>query len=256
MGEMDGKVALVTGAGSGIGRCSAQAFAARGAAVLVCDVTDGRDETVNLITKTGGAAVAATMDVTDEESVAAGIQLAVDGFGRLDYAHNNAGVAGTAALLHEWSTDIFEKVLRVNLIGVFTCMKYELAQMLEQGGGSIVNTASTSGLGGTPLMPGYVASKHGVVGLTKGTAVDYAKKNIRINAVCPGSVKTPMIMDWIAGDEDMLKLHNEAQPIGRMALPEEVAEAVVWLASDHAAFVTGVALPVDGAMMAAAGGGK
>ena len=126
---MDGKVALVTGAASGIGRCSAQAFAARGAAVLVCDVTDGRDETVELITETGGTAVAVAMDVTDEGSVAAGIHVAVDRFGRLDYAHNNAGVAGTAALLHEWSTDIFEKVIRVNLIGTFICMKYELVQM-------------------------------------------------------------------------------------------------------------------------------
>ena len=256
MSEMNGKVALVTGAGSGIGRSSARAFAARGASVLVCDVTDGRAETVELITAAGGTAVAVRMDVADDESVAAGVQFAVERFGRLDYAHNNAGIAGTAALLHDWSVDTFRQVLSVNLIGTFTCMKYELAQMVAQGGGVIVNTASTSGLGGTPLMPGYVASKHGVVGLTKGAAVDYAKQNIRINCVCPGSVKTPMIMDWIGGDADILAMHNAAQPIGRMALPEEVAEAVVWLASDQASFVTGVALPIDGAMMAAAGGGK
>jgi len=224
--------------------------------VVVCDITDGREETVRLITDQGHTAVALELDIADEQAVAEAVRWTADRFGRLDFAHNNAGVAGTAALLHEWSSDAFAKVLAVNLVGTFNCMKYELAHMVAQGGGSIVNTASVSGLGGSPLMPGYVASKHGVVGLTKVAAVDYAKLNIRVNAVCPSSVRTPMIMDWIAGDEELLNLHNSSQPIGRMGLPEEVAEAVVWLASDKASFVTGVALPVDGAQTAAAGGGK
>lgn len=254
--DVTGKVAFVTGAGSGIGRASSMALAERGAIVAVCDIAESRHETVKLIEAAGGQAVAYELDIADEAAVKRVIESIVERFGSLDIAHNNAGMAGIAARLDEWDVSMFEKVLDVNTVGTFACMKYELAQMLKQGGGSIINTASTAGMGGTPMMSGYVASKHAVVGLTKTAAVDYAKDNIRVNAVCPASTRTPMIMDWIGGDKAMEAMHNASQPIGRMGLPEEVGSAVLWLGSDASSFITGVILPVDGGQTAVVGGGK
>lgn len=248
---MAGKVALVTGAGSGIGRASACVFAREGARVVVSDVdVEGGAETVDQIRKAEGQASFVQADVTRERDVAALVDQVVSTFGRIDCAHNNAGVVGTPGALHLMELDEWSRVLSVNLTGVFLCMKYEIPRMLEQGGGAIVNTSSGAGVLATPGLAHYGASKHGVLGLTKSAALENATTGIRINAVCPGSVDTPMLQASIAGSEGIRKMVLRSQPGGRLGTPEEIAEAAVWLCSDRASFVTGESMLVDGGSIA------
>jgi NAD(P)-dependent dehydrogenase (short-subunit alcohol dehydrogenase family) len=253
--EFSGKVALVTGAGSGIGRASAQLFAAKGASVLVCDISEkGGAETVSLIQEAGGIAAFEHCDVTDVAAVNAAVAHAVSGFGGLDYAHNNAGAPGVPSLIHEVTDETWHLVVNVTLTGIFNCMRAELAHMVAERRGAIVNTASTAGAGAAPLMPAYTAAKHGVVGLTRSGA-DYAKRGVRVNAVSPGATRTPMLLDWINGDPATEAMQNSAQPINRMASPEEIAQVAVWLCSDSASYVTGAIVMADGGMTAVSGGG-
>jgi NAD(P)-dependent dehydrogenase (short-subunit alcohol dehydrogenase family) len=250
-GMVAGKVALVTGAGSGIGRASARIFAREGAAVVVSDLdVEGGAEAVDEIRKAGGEASFVQADVTRERDVANLIERVVSRFGRIDCAHNNAGVAGTAGALHLMELDEWSRVLAVNLTGTFLCMKYEIPRMLEQGGGAIVNTSSGAGVLATPGLAHYGASKHGVLGLTKSAALENATTGIRINAVCPGSVDTPMLQASIAGNDEIRKMVLRSQPGGRLGTPDEIAEAAVWLCSDRASFVTGESMLVDGGAVA------
>ncbi len=251
-GRVDGKVALVTGAGSGIGRATALCFAREGARVVVADlVVEGGEETVRLIQQAGGEASFVKVDVTQTAEVEALVQRCVALYGRLDCAHNNAGIEGVMAPTARYPEDDFDRVIAVNLKGVFLCLKYEIAQLLEQGtGGAIVNTASVAGLIGVPTIPAYVASKHGVVGLTKSAALAYARRGIRVNAVCPGVIRTPMVDRMVAEYPQAEARLLAEQPINRFGTPEEIAEAVVWLCSDAASLVTGIAMPVDGGYVA------
>src|SRR4051794_18738630 len=244
-------VALVTGGGSGIGRASAMAFAARGDSVVVADIdAAAAGETVTLIEKDGGSALAIEVDVTVATDVAAMVATAVEHYGRLDYAHNNAGITGAYSSLADYDEADWNRVIAVNLTSVFLCMKHEVPAMLANGGGAIVNTSSGAGLVGFAGLPAYVASKHGVVGLTKSAAIEYARSGIRVNAVCPGSTRTPMLETFMGGDPAMEKMMAAGAPQHRLASPDEIAAAVVWLCSDAASFVTGVALPVDGGSVA------
>jgi NAD(P)-dependent dehydrogenase (short-subunit alcohol dehydrogenase family) len=250
-GWFTGKVALVTGAGSGIGRASALTFAREGARVVVADVVvEGGEETVNLIRNTGGEAVFVKADVSQAAEVEALINAAVVTYGRLDCAHNNAGIAGKALTLADDTEENWDRIMAINLKGVWLCMKYEIPQMLKQGGGAIVNTASDAGLIGVRRGGAYVASKHGVVGLTKTAALEYAKAGIRVNAVCPGPIDTPMLQRGASRRPQIIERMVAAQPGGRLGQPEEIAEAAVWLCSDEASFVTGLPMPVDGGYMA------
>ncbi len=250
--ELAGRVALVTGGGSGIGRESCFAFARAGAKVVVADVDEaGGEQTVRRIEDTGGTAAFVRCDVSRAQDVEALIERTVALYGRLDCAHNNAGIEGPVTLPVEYGEDEFDRVIAVNLKGVFLCLKYEIPRMIAQGGGAIVNTASVAGLTGSPVLSGYVASKHGVVGLTKSAALAYAKQGIRVNAVCPGVIDTPMVARALgSGDPQRRRQLDGAHPLDRMGRPEEIAAAVVWLCSDAASFVTGHALPVDGGMTA------
>jgi NAD(P)-dependent dehydrogenase (short-subunit alcohol dehydrogenase family) len=245
------KVALVTGAGSGIGRASALTFARAGARVVVADVViAGGEETVRLIKAAGGEAIFVKADMAKAAEVEAMVNTAVAAFGRLDSAHNNAGIEGVTATTADYPEDDWERVININLKGVWLCMKYEIPQMLKQGGGAIVNTASGAGLVGVPRMPAYVASKHGVVGLTRTAALEYAKAGIRVNAVCPGVIQTPMVERVTSRRPGMIEKMIAAEPIGRIGKPEEIAEAAVWLCSEAASFVTGHAMSVDGGALA------
>jgi NAD(P)-dependent dehydrogenase (short-subunit alcohol dehydrogenase family) len=243
------RVALVTGGGSGIGRATCMAFGARGAKVAVCDIDPiGGAETVSLLEADGVDAAFFQVDVTDEEQVRDTVAAVVDRFGGLHMAYNNAGVEGMRVRLHETPTEHWRKVMSVNVDGVFNFLKYELAHMVEHGGGAIVNASSTFGLAGGAGGP-YPASKHAVVGLTKSVALDYALDGIRVNSVHPGAIETPMI-DRLREDPVLGEALATMHPIGRMGRPEEVAEAVVWLCSDAASFVTGHTLVVDGGNLA------
>jgi NAD(P)-dependent dehydrogenase (short-subunit alcohol dehydrogenase family) len=247
----EGKVALVTGGGAGIGRSSAVALAREGARVLVADLDLAAcEETVGQIEGGGGAALACQVDVADEAAVASMVQTSVDHFGRLDLAFNNAGIGGAVGKTADYDTAAWHQVIAVNLTGVWFCMKYELRQMMAQGGGSIVNTASVAGLVGMSFAPAYCAAKHGVVGLTKNAALEYAKSNIRINAVCPGGVRTNMTAAAEKEAPGFLDRLAKYEPMGRLAEPEEIACAVVWLCSDGASYMTGHALAVDGGFVA------
>jgi len=246
-----GKVAIVTGGGSGIGRASALAFAREGAKVVVADVVvAGGEETVCLIQHNGGAAIFVKTNVSKAAEVEALVARAVLTYGRLDCAHNNAGIEGPGASTVDYAEESWERVLAINLTGVWLCMKYEIPQMLKQGSGAIVNTASTAGLVGYPRGSAYVASKHGVVGLTKTAALEYAKSGIRVNAVCPGAIDTPMMGRITDHRPQRAARMAAAEPVGRMGQPAEIAEAVVWLCSEAASFVTGHAMAVDGGMTA------
>lgn len=250
-GLLTGKVALVTGAGSGIGRASALAFAREGARVVVSDVVvEGGEETVTMITQAGGESIFVKTDVAQAVAVEALIKQAVETYGRLDCAHNNAGIAGAAARTADYSQAHWDRVIAINLKGVWLCMKSEIQQMLSQGGGAIVNTASVAGLVGFRSGSAYVAAKHGVVGLTKTAALEYAKSNIRVNAVCPGVIRTPMFERGLKVDPRIEDTMAAKEPVGRLGKPEEIAAAVVWLSSDAASFVTGFPMAVDGGWIA------
>jgi len=248
--DYSGKTAVITGAGSGIGRATAKRFAAGDANVVVADVdADGGRETVDQIEANGGDAIFVDVDVTDEADVEAMVDAACDTYGGLDIAHNNAGIEGTNAPLTEQTLDEWQQVLAVNLTGVWLAMKHELPALTEGDGGTIVNTASVAGLAADGSVP-YTASKHGVVGLTKAAAVRYAEDGVRVNAVCPGVVRTPMVERTLQEHPDAIEAMIEDQPLGRMAEPEEVAETVAWLAASDSSFVNGHALPVEGGKLA------
>jgi NAD(P)-dependent dehydrogenase (short-subunit alcohol dehydrogenase family) len=252
-GEFKGKVALVTGASMGIGRASALAFARRGAKVVVADVdVAGGEETVRLIRKAGGEAIFVKTDVSNAADVEALVKKAVATYGKLDYAHNNAAInRGIGVMTAAYKEEDWNIQVDVNLKGVFLCMKYEIPEMLKIGKGTaIVNTSSISGLSGHPADPGYVGSKFGVVGITKSTAMQYAKTGIRINCVCPGPIRTSLYDRVVAAIPGVEEATLERNPMGRIGEPEEVAEAVVWLCSNAASYVTGVPLPVDGGLAA------
>ena len=250
-GQLEGKVSLITGGGSGIGKASALAFAREGSKVVVADVNvEGGEQTVRLIQDTGGEATFVRADVSNSGDVSDMVSHAAQTYNRLDCAFNNAGISGGRGRIHEYTEDDWSRVLNINLTGVWLCMKYEIIQMLKQGGGAIVNTASVMGLVGGSRSPAYGATKHGVVGLTKTGAVDYAQEAIRINAVCPGYIRTPMIEQGILSDPVAEERVVSRHPMHRLGTPEEIAEAVVWLCSDAASFVTGHAMTVDGGYVA------
>jgi NAD(P)-dependent dehydrogenase (short-subunit alcohol dehydrogenase family) len=247
----EGKVALVTGGADGIGRASALLFARRGAKVVVTDVSATKGEAVaQEIRDSGREAIFVLTDVTDRAAVEAAVQTAVDRFGRLDYALNNAGI--THARDPEWDDEAFDLTMRVNVKGVMNCLRAELAVMLKGGGGAIVNTASTSSFMASPAvaMPGYTASKHAIIGLTRTAALFHAKNNIRVNAVCPGVTDTAMVRDVLEHSPEAREALENSAPIGRIARPEEIAEAVVWLCSDMASYITAHPLIVDGGFLA------
>lgn len=248
----DGKVALVTGGGGGIGRAAALAFARAGARVMVADIGEpGGRETLELIRAAGGEARFVKVDVVRAADVQQMVAQTVAAFGRLDCAFNNAGVELENARLHEADDETFERVMAVNVKGVWLCMKHELPQMLAQGGGAIVNTASVAGLVGAAKMPAYTASKHAVLGLTKAAALGYARQRIRVNAVCPGVIRTEMYERAAALREGLPPGTIEnLHPVGRLGEAEEVAAVALWLCSDAASFVTGHAHTVDGGLTA------
>ena len=247
----DGKVALVTGGASGIGRATALAFAREGAKTVVNDVdVDGGDETVRMIEDSGGEGMFIKADVSSPGEVEALVQRTVETYGRLDCAFNNAGLEREFTNPDaRYDEETFQSVIDINLKGVWICMKREIAQMLEQGSGSIVNTSSVAGLVGISGQPIYVASKHAVSGMTKSFAVEYADRGIRINAVCPGLVDTPLMGRIYASNPELKAQADSWQPIGRTAQPEEIAEAVIWLCSDNASFVVGHMMTVDGGLV-------
>ncbi len=252
-GSLDGKTALVTGGGSGIGRATSLAYAKDGARVVVADVNvEGGEETVQLIKEAGGEAILVHADVSKPEDTQAMVAQAVEAFGSLDCAFNNAGIGGSRDrhLTADYLEEDWDRVISINLKGVWLCMKAEIPQMLKQGGGAIVNTASIAGLVGLTGTVAYVAAKHGVTGLTKAAAMEYAKSGIRVNAVCPGYIHTPLVQRLLDDHEGFEERVAARHPIGRLGEPEEIAQAVVWLSSDAASFVTGHNMPVDGGYMA------
>ena len=247
-GTYRGKVAFVTGAGSGIGRATALAFARAGANVVVADIGEqGNQETARLIEQQGGRALAIRCDVTRAEGVKAALERTVAAFGRLDFAFNNAGIEPRKpAPIADYDEEEWNRIIDIDLRGVFLCMKHEIPLMLKQGGGAIVNTSSGAGIIGIKGSPAYTAAKHGVIGLARAAALDYAAQNIRVNAVCPGYIDTPMMGRFTGGTpKGRAKVISE-EPIGRMGQPEEIANAVLWLCSDAASFVVGHAMVVDG----------
>lgn len=250
-GRLAGKVALVTGAASGIGRAAALLFAREGAAVVVSDVTiEAGEETVAAIMAAGGQASFIKANVAEATEVEALIARTVESYGRLDCAFNNAGIEGITALTADCTEENWDRTLATNLKGVWLCLRAELKQMLKQGSGAIANNASVAGLVGFVGLPAYVASKHGIVGLTRTAALEYAQHGIRVNAVCPGVIQTAMIDRLAQRNPQALAGFNAMEPVGRLGKPEEIAEAALWLCSDAASFVTGVAMAVDGGLVA------
>ena len=245
--DFRGKVALVTGAASGIGQASALAFAKAGAKVVVADIDEqGGNQTVELVRAENTDSFFIRADVSKSADVQAMVAKTVDMYGRLDFAHNNAGIEGQQARIADYDEETWDRVIGINLRGVFLCMKYEIKQMIALGGGKIVNTSSVAGLVGSRGVPAYVASKHGVSGLTRAAALEYARDGIRVNAVCPGTIDTAMIDRFTGGNEEIKRDFAEGEPIGRLGKPEEVAAAVIWLCSDASSFVVGHTLSVDG----------
>jgi len=255
-GRVSGKVALITGGGSGIGRATAIVFGRDGAKVAIADYNrDGGEQTVKMIKDAGGEATFIEANVAVAKQVEAMVARTVETYGRLDCAFNNAGIEGEMGHggpnnIADCSEENWARIMAINLTGVFLCMKYEIPQMLKHGGGSIVNTASAAGLIGLPGGTAYVASKHGVAGLTKSAALEYAKSGIRINAVCPGFIRTAMVERTIDGGAISEEAMIAAEPIGRIGRPEEIASVVLFLCSDDASFVTGIPMPVDGGYVA------
>lgn len=241
-------IALVTGASSGIGRATALAFAQSGVKVVLADIAveAGESASAEIQKETNVATSFVSCDVSKSANVERMVRHAVERFGRIDYAFNNAGTEGIPAPTAECS----EENWAIDLKGIWLCMKYEIPQMLKQGGGAIVNCASIAGLVGFPSIPAYVASKHGVVGLTKTAALEYAKKGIRVNAVCPGVIHTAMVERFVGSNTDVMKALIAGEPIGRIGEPSEIADAVLYLCSSRASFVTGVAMQVDGGWVA------
>jgi NAD(P)-dependent dehydrogenase (short-subunit alcohol dehydrogenase family) len=240
-----GKVIIVTGSTYGIGKSTAIAFADRGAKVVLSDWLEDID-TANQIKQKGGDCIFVKCDVSNETDVKNLVEKTISHYGRLDYAFNNAGIEGSGASTADCTNENWESTININLKGVWYCMKYQIPEMLKIGGGSIVNNASIAGLVGFAGLPAYVASKHGVVGLTKSAALDYAKQGIRINAVCPGVIHTPMIDRFTGEDPAVLEQMVANKPMGRVGQPEEIADTVVFLCSEASSFITGQAFAVDG----------
>ncbi len=249
MNRFNGKVALVTGAGSGIGRATALAFARENARVVVADIAEAdAEETVKLIKESDGEAIFVKTDVSQESEVKSLIDATIDTYGRLDCAHNNAGINGDLDSVTTCTEENWDRVMNINVKGVWLCLKYEIHRMKKLGGGAIVNTSSTSGLVGSIGAPAYTASKHGVAGLTKTAALECAKTGIRVNAVCPGTSRTPFMQRLIdAGLEDYI---TGLVPVGRLGEPEETANTVLWLCSEEASFITGAMITIDGGLTA------
>jgi NAD(P)-dependent dehydrogenase (short-subunit alcohol dehydrogenase family) len=246
-GSFAGKVAFVTGAANGIGRAAALAFAHEGASVVAADVTEqGNQDTARMIEEAGGRVLAVRCDVSRDGDVKAALDRAVETFGRLDFAFNNAGVEQPITAAADLREEDWDRIVDINLRGVFLCMRHEIPLMLEQGGGAIVNTSSGAGVKGFAGQGAYCAAKHGVVGLTRAAALDYAKANIRVNAVCPGIIETPMMDRFSGGTPEGRERVIAQEPVGRMGKPEEIASAVLWLCSDAAAFMVGHAMVMDG----------
>ncbi len=245
--NLAGRVIIITGAAGGIGSATARLCAARGAAMVLADLDDRAGEALAAeIRKEGGRAGYIHTDVTHESEVAAMVDFAVANFGKLDGAFNNAGIGDSNALLADLTTPSWQKHVDINLTALFLCMKYQIPRMLAHGGGAIVNTASASGIVGNAAAAHYVASKHGAVGVSRAAALDYATQGIRVNALLPGSTETPMVLAAFARSAELKQAIEKGHPIGRLAQPEEIAEAAAWLLSDAASFVTGAAIVVDG----------
>ena len=248
--RLEGKVAIITGASSGIGAAAGRLFARQGAAVVLAARRETElDSVVEEITAAGGKALPVRTDVAEAKSVEALVQRAVETYGKLDIAFNNTGIEGGFKPLTEFSEEEFDRVIAINLKGVFLSMKYEIPAMLAGGGGSIVNNASTVGLVGWGMIAPYVASKHGMVGLTKSAALEYAGKGIRVNAIAPGSIRTEKLANIITANPQYEDNIRHAIPMGRMGEMQEAAQAALWLCSDAASFITGVTLPVDGGQL-------
>jgi NAD(P)-dependent dehydrogenase (short-subunit alcohol dehydrogenase family) len=248
--RFEGKAIIVTGGAGGIGRAACLAFAAEGGRVLVADMDAAEGErTVALVREAGGQALFRQADVSRSEDCAGMVEAAISTYGALDVAFNNAGIGGSGFALHEEEEVAFDRMIAINLKGVFLSMRHEIAAMLKNGGGTIVNTASVAGLVGNPGLSSYCAAKHGVAGLTRAAALDYIGKNIRINAVCPGATRTRLLEAWFqdpAVESHVMSLH----PIGRLAAPQEVARVALFLASPESSFMVGCAVPVDGGLTA------
>ncbi|HXN85172.1 MAG TPA: glucose 1-dehydrogenase [Candidatus Binataceae bacterium] len=251
-GILEGKVALITGAGSGIGRATSKIFAREGAKLVLADVVeDAGLQTLAMVGDTGRDAVFIKADVSNASDVEAAVAKAVQTYGRIDCAFNNAGIEGQSALTHECSMENWNRVIAIDLTGVWLCMKAEIAQMLKQGGGgAIVNTSSGAGLAGVKGMPAYVAAKHGVAGLTRAAAIEYGRHKIRVNAVCPGPIRTPMMDRLLGHRPEAEERFARGGPLKRLGEASEIGETVAWLCSDHASYVTGLPMPVDGGFMA------
>ncbi len=250
-GQLQDKVVLVTGGGSGIGRATSLLIAKAGAKVMIADyVPESAERTVKMIKDSGGTANCVATDVSVPKQVEAMVAKTVETYGRLDCAFNNAGIEHKIVDTVTVTEDVFDRVIAINLKGVWLCMRAEIPQMLKQGGGTIVNTASGAGLVGVEGLSAYNASKHGVVGLTKTAALEYAQKNIRVNCVCPGLINTPMVARMIDSGGMDEQVFVAAEPVGRMGQPEEIGAGVLWLLSDAASFVTGHSMSIDGGYVA------